>query len=232
MENPVKEPHQWLTTTQPSRYGPNHTTGIVLTGLGRSVLTRWTPWCTRSPLRDQKVCWFRYPSFINHFIDNSLQEARRRVSKKTQHQHQPCRQHGQLHHRLRHHTRSPLRDQKVCWFRYPSFINQFHQTLSVGGAMAGGPTPAPAIPSTWSNAASTSVSPSAQLPSTPYATSRNTNTQKRTVQSLDWKYIIPKKKFAEPFEEEDFDFDTISLGSNTDWRARWYNLVLLDNFFS
>ena len=81
----------------------------------------------------------------------------------------------------------PITGPKSMLISLSILYQPFHQTLSVGGAMEGGPTPAPAMPSTWSNAASTSVSPSAQLPSTPYATSRNTNTQKRTVQSLDWK---------------------------------------------
>jgi hypothetical protein len=79
------------------RCGRNHITGIVLAVPGRGVPTRWTPRCTRSAFWNQKVCWFRYPSFIDHFINNSLQEVRRQVVQISQRPHQPCCQHGQLH---------------------------------------------------------------------------------------------------------------------------------------
>ena len=47
------------------------------------------------------------------------------------------------------------------------------------------PAPTPAMLSTWATVSSTSVSPSSQPTLTAYAAStRNTNAQKRTVQSL------------------------------------------------
>ena len=54
------------------------------------------------------------------------------------------------------------------------------------------PAPTQAMLSTWAAVPSTSVFPSAQPTSTAaYAATRNTSTQKRTVQSLDCIEIVP-----------------------------------------
>ena len=99
----------------------------------------------------------------------------------------------------------------------------FHQQLFAGGAKAGDPKIQRSNP-----APSTSVSLSAQPIETAYYQKYKTH---KNVHGISWLYRNhPYHTFSKPIEVD--DFDSISLGSNTDWRADdtiWYCLL---QFFS
>ena len=72
---PRQRTHWWLTATffKFSGGSKNRTTATENGGLAK---WKWkstkSPW----PVQNRKVCWFRYPSCINHFINNFSQVAR------------------------------------------------------------------------------------------------------------------------------------------------------------